>query len=82
MHTVMLKDMTLRYETQETDLCLIRDTWCTICFQNIAFKEEILRLSSENISNDRISHPICSVKKAVLKNFVIFTGKNLCWSLF
>ena len=21
-------------------------------------------------------------KKAVLKNFVIFTGKDLCWSLF
>ena len=29
----------------------------------------------------RINHPRCSVKKDVLKNFVIFTGKNLCWSL-
>ena len=24
----------------------------------------------------------CSMKKAVLKNFAIFTGKHLCWSLF
>ena len=24
----------------------------------------------------------CSPKKAVLKNFAIFTGKNLCWNLF
>ena len=26
--------------------------------------------------------PGCSIKKAVLKNFAIFTGKHLCWSLF
>ena len=24
----------------------------------------------------------CSIKKAVLKNFVILTGKHLCWSFF
>ena len=24
----------------------------------------------------------CSIKKAVLKNLAIFTGKHLCWSLF
>ena len=24
----------------------------------------------------------CSIKKAVLKNSAIFTGKHLCWSLF
>ena len=29
----------------------------------------------------RINHPRCSVKKDVLKNFVIFPGKHLCWSL-
>ena len=28
------------------------------------------------------SHRRCSVTKAVLKNFAIFTGKHLCWSLF
>ena len=30
----------------------------------------------------RTSHWRCSIKKAVLKNFTIFTGKHLCWSLF
>ena len=30
----------------------------------------------------RSSHLRCSVKQRVLKNFTIFTGKNLCWSLF
>ena len=30
----------------------------------------------------RKSHMSCFVKKAVLKNFAIFTGKGLCWSLF
>ena len=30
----------------------------------------------------RNSHWRCSVKKAVLKNFAIFIGKNLSWSLF
>ena len=29
----------------------------------------------------RSSHPRCSIRKAVLKNFAIFTGKHLCWSL-
>ena len=29
----------------------------------------------------RSSHLRCFVKKAVLKNFSIFTGKHLCWSL-
>ena len=30
----------------------------------------------------RSNHQRCSVKKAVLKYFAIFTGKHLCWSLF
>ena len=30
----------------------------------------------------RSSHRRCSVKKGVLKNFVNFTGKHLCWCLF
>ena len=30
----------------------------------------------------RSSHPRCSIKKAVFKIFAIFTGKQLCWSLF
>ena len=31
--------------------------------------------------NSRSSHQSCSIEKAVLKNFAIFTGKHLCWSL-
>ena len=31
---------------------------------------------------EKNSHRRCSIKKAVLKNFTIFTGKHLCWSLF
>ena len=30
----------------------------------------------------RSSHLRCSMKKAVLKNFAIFTGEHLCWSFF
>ena len=30
----------------------------------------------------RSSHKRCSIKKGVLKNFAILTGKHLCWSLF
>ena len=30
----------------------------------------------------RISHLRCSTKKAILKNFEIFTRKHLCWSFF
>ena len=31
--------------------------------------------------NSGSSHQRCSIEKAVLKIFVIFTGKNMCWSL-
>ena len=30
----------------------------------------------------KCSHPRCSLKKAVFKNLIIFTGKQLCWRLF
>ena len=30
----------------------------------------------------RGSHRRCSIKKAVLKNFEIFSGIQLCWNLF
>ena len=41
---------------------------------------EILQSGIKNV-NDRSSHQSCSIKNAVLKNFAIFTGKQLCWSL-
>ena len=33
------------------------------------------------LSVNKSSHKWCSIKKVVLKNFAIFTGKYLCWSL-
>ena len=30
----------------------------------------------------RSIHQTCSIKRVVPKNFIIFTGKHLCWSLF
>ena len=34
------------------------------------------------LGEDRSSHQSCSMKKGVLRNFVKFTGKHLCQSLF
>ena len=39
-------------------------------------------VSCINITRSRSSHPRCSVRKSVLRNFAIFTGKQLCQSLF
>ena len=35
----------------------------------------------KNCLNSRSSHKSCSIEKAILKYFAIFTGKHLCWSL-
>ena len=43
---------------------------------------EWMRVSHSNISNFRSSHQVISIKKLFLKNYAIFTGKHLCWSLF
>ena len=28
------------------------------------------------------SHQRCSIRRTIFRNFAIFTGKHLCWSLF
>ena len=38
--------------------------------------------NKERSSVDRGSHQRCSMKKGVLRNFIKFTGKHLCQSLF
>ena len=43
---------------------------------------DIPRFLEAFIKRVKSSYRRCSVKKAVLKNFSIFTGKQLCWSLF
>ena len=55
-----------------------------LCFEQV-LKETIgngLRKGNTQSICFRSSHQSCSIKKAVLKNFAIFTGKHLCWSLF
>ena len=52
-------------------------------FWNSYFSEQLLfRTAIFHNSYYRSSYQRCSIKKAVLQNFAIFTGKNLCWSLF
>ena len=40
-----------------------------------------LRILRNSSTFFRSGHWRCSIKKAILKHFVIFTGKNLCWGL-
>ena len=71
----------------------LRKTCKLIIFKNVAAaktKQWFLRNFWENFyweiskfcKKFRSSHQKCSIKKAVLENFVIFTGKDLCWKFF
>ena len=50
-----------------------------VCTNLSQVELEILRNSSTIF---RSNHQRCSIKKAILKHFVILTGKHLCWGLF
>ena len=54
------------------------------CYQltNETVNCEIANKTLQWFQNERSSHWRCSIKKVVLKNFAIFTGKQQCWSLF
>ena len=54
------------------------------CYQltNETVNCEIANKTLQWLQNERSSHWRCSIKKVVLKNFAIFTGKHLCWSFF
>ena len=52
--------------------------WEKLYHEIIFFKVVFSKFSKKSWS----SHQSCSIKKAVLNNFAIFTGKHLCWSLF
>ena len=59
-------------------------TWTRISYKSFCtnpskVKLEFLRNSSTIF---RSSHRRCSIQKAVLRNFAIFTGKQLWWSFF
>ena len=46
-------------------------------------KEQTLKLTLLHCGGTvRSSHRWCSIKKAVHKNFAIFTLEHLCWGLF
>ena len=45
-------------------------------------EREIEKREKENFTKTRRSRPQILVKIGVLKNFAIFIGKHLCWSLF
>ena len=51
-------------------------------WKNKHFKDKIRYILRYVIVIYEGSHRRCSVKKGVLKNFAIFTGKHLCWSLY
>ena len=71
----MLFHVSIYYRTS-LQIFLFYKFFCT----NISQVElEILRDSSTIF---RSSHWRCYIKKAILKHFVIFTRKHLCWDLF
>ena len=54
-----------------------------LCHTSYLHKFWKLHISKQKKSlHSRTSHQRCSIEKAVLKNFSIFTGKHLCWSFF
>ena len=44
--------------------------------------DSVQKTITDFILSLRSGHPEVFYKKGVLKNFVKFTGKHLCWSLF
>ena len=51
-------------------------SWCSIVVFIISRKKNWVTIYN------LISIQRCSIKKVVFKNFAVFTGKHLCWSLF
>ena len=60
-----------------TEKEIIRLCLCHAIFINF----KVMYHKIKKCLNSRSSHQSCSIEKAVFKNFAIFTGKNLCWSL-
>ena len=50
-------------------LSILKRSWSTFIFYHVC-------------NESRRSHQKCSLKKVVLYNYAIFTGKRLCWGLF
>ena len=54
----------------------------TLCFCLIREGRQMPSTEQLRYRTDKINHWRCSIKKAVLENFAIFTRKHPCWSLF
>ena len=63
---------------QQLQFTLFHVPWWILLYKYFS-SWEILRNSSTIF---RSSHQRCSIKKAILKDFVIFAGKHLCRGLF
>ena len=62
----------------KTKKWFLRNFWENLYWEMIFFTV----IFSKFCKKFRSSHQRCSIKKDVLKNFVIFTEKHLCWSPF
>ena len=54
----------------------------TLCFWLIREGRQMPNTEQLLYQTDKSSNRRCTIKKAVLVNFTIFSGKHLCWSLF
>ena len=72
------KGVIFRNASTKTKKSFLRNFWEKLSWEMIIFKV----VFSKFCKKSRSSHRSCSIKKAVLNNFAIFTGKHLCWSLF
>ena len=72
-----LRAIYIKNEWESTEKNLFGERWISHCFmlwkagKGIYLQIQISRFN-------RSSHQRCSVRKGVLKNFTIFTGKHLC----
>ena len=72
------KGVIFRNAAAKTKKWFLRNFWQKIYWEMIFFTVAFSKFCKKS----RSSHQRCSIKKAVLKNFAIFTGIHLCWSLF
>ena len=54
----------------------------TLCFWLLREGRQMPNTEQLLHQTDKSSHRRCSIKKAALKYFAMFTRKHLCWSLF
>ena len=69
---------------KQNDFSALQGIYCQINLEKWANDDRYFNKRSHlNVTTltSRSNRGSCSIRKAVLKNFAIFTGKHLCWSL-